>query len=337
MGLYHHDGGTVRALEGVGESLGSRVNGYGGGTLAALPETVVAVTETQRLVAVEPVSGRCRVLAAEPGVAWGGLVPDPRRERVLAVREEASGQCLMAVDRRGRRQCLHRGEDFYGAPALSRCGRWLAWVSWRLPDMPWVRSRLWLAELNADGHPVAVRPCPAPASGSVQQPVFDDTGLWLLSDHAGWWQPWRVDPASGAWQAAPAPPLDHANAPWQLGERHHCPLPGGGWARVRYDQGVGTLWLSPAGGQACRWRSATARTFAGCAGGGISCCVWPGRRTASTPSWRSTRGPAGIAGWPVVNPRRAGRCPGPARLLCPGRSRCKGSSTPPCPSVRDRR
>ncbi|WP_245820320.1 alpha/beta hydrolase family protein [Marinobacter lutaoensis] len=251
VGLYHHDGGTVRALEGVGESLGSRVNGYGGGTLAALPETVVAVTETQRLVAVEPVSGRCRVLAAEPGVAWGGLVPDPRRERVLAVREEASGQCLMAVDRRGRRQCLHRGEDFYGAPALSRCGRWLAWVSWRLPDMPWVRSRLWLAELNADGHPVAVRPCPAPASGSVQQPVFDDTGLWLLSDHAGWWQPWRVDPASGAWQAAPAPPLDHANAPWQLGERHHCPLPGGGWARVRYDQGIGTLWLSPAGGQAC--------------------------------------------------------------------------------------
>ena len=36
---------------------------------------------------------------------------------------------------------------------------------------------------------------------------------------------------------------DHASAPWQLGERHHQCLPDGGWVRVRYQAGVGQLWL----------------------------------------------------------------------------------------------
>lgn len=250
--LCHWHGHGCRVLDTGDEGLGSRVNGYGGGALAALADTVVAVTDSQRLLALDVASGRRQVLVEASGAAWGGLVPDSVRNRVLAVREEDNRQQLVAVDRQGRCRVLHQGLDFYSAPALSACGRWLAWVSWQLPDMPWVRSCLWLAQLNGEGMPVRAYPCPAPAPGSVQQPVFAGEHLWVLSDHRGWWQPWRVEPDTGIWRDGSGVPLDHANAPWQLDERHHCPLAGDGWARVRYRNGRGELWLTGADGR--DWR-----------------------------------------------------------------------------------
>ena len=77
----------------------------------------------------------------------------------------------------------------------------------------------------------------------------------MLSDHAGWWQPWYLDTliGDGLWHSGQSAELDHANAPWQLGECHHCPLANGGWARVQYRNGSGELWLlSPEGGDAFR-------------------------------------------------------------------------------------
>lgn len=250
--LCHRDGQGCRVLEAGDEGFSSRVNGYGGGILAALADTVVAVTDSQCLLALDVASGRRQVLVEATGAAWGGLVADPVRNRVLAVREADNRQQLVSVDIQGRCRVLHQGLDFYSAPALSPCGRWLAWVSWQLPDMPWIRSCLWLARLNREGTPERAFPCPAPAPGAVQQPVFTGGSLWVLSDHRGWWQPWWVETDTCVWRQGDTVPLDHANAPWQLGERHHCPLPGSSWARVRYRNGCGELWLAGADGRETR-------------------------------------------------------------------------------------
>jgi dipeptidyl aminopeptidase/acylaminoacyl peptidase len=142
---------------------------------------------------------------------------------------------------------LHSGEDFYSAPAVSADGRLIAWVSWSLPDMPWVCSVLWTARVQADGSVFAAHCQLMPAKASVQQPVFDDDVLTVLSDHQGWWQPWQLS-AGGDWQQLEDARADHASAPWQLGERHHQPIAGGGWARVLYRSGVGELWLCRRGG-----------------------------------------------------------------------------------------
>lgn len=193
-------------------------------------------------------SGSTVAITQDVDACFGGLVWDPRHRRVLAVRECGGRQQLVAVQESSGVRRLHEGEDFYSAPALSASGARVAWVCWSLPDMPWVRSVLWTADVTGDGTLARARCWPAPGAGSVQQPVFDGEELLVLSDHGGWWQPWRVSTASGqaVWACLDTAPADHASAPWQLGERHHQPLESGGWARVRYRSGVGELWLKPA-------------------------------------------------------------------------------------------
>ena len=223
----------------------SRVNGYGGGALAVHSDGVFFVGEDQQIRLVGLTDGECTRLTDAPDAAFGGLVADQARQRVLAVREADGQQQLVAVSLQGELTVLHCGQDFYSAPAISTDGKQLAWTSWQLPDMPWVRTRLWTAEVSGDGLLSQCRAWPTPAEASVQQPVFDGSQLWVLSDHDGWWQPCRIDTSGeGRWHSNGSPPQDHANAPWQLGESHHCPTGAGGWARVRYGKGTGELWLT---------------------------------------------------------------------------------------------
>ncbi len=229
------------------EQLGirSRVNGYGGGALAASDEGLFVVGEDQQIRFFSLADGEYTRLTNDPEAAFGGLVADEGRQRVLAVREAGGQQQLVAVSRQGELTVLHSGQDFYSAPAVSADGLQLAWTSWQLPDMPWVRTRLWTAEVSGNGLLDQCRDWPTPSDASVQQPVFDGGELWVLSDHGGWWQPWRFDVSGeGCWHSGSSPARDHANAPWQLGESHHCPTGDRSWARVRYGNGTGELWLT---------------------------------------------------------------------------------------------
>ncbi|TGN40737.1 S9 family peptidase [Marinobacter confluentis] len=218
----------------------SNVNGYGGGALCVSPDTLYAVESTsQQILAIHPAAGTYDALTADSGACYGGLVWDEKGGRLLAVRESAGEQQLVCIER-GQPRILHQGQDFYSAPAVSADGRQLAWVSWQLPDMPWVMSTLWLAEVSVDGSLVNARTIPTPEPACVQQPLFIDASVTVMSDHDGWWQPWQW--SESGWRCLDPVSADGANAPWQLGESHHLALPGGGWLRVRFRQGIGELW-----------------------------------------------------------------------------------------------
>ncbi len=249
--LWQSDAEGTRRLDTGPGSVRSQLNGYGGGAYAVLPESVCWVAGDQRIWTLNRLTGSRSVLVDEPGSVWGGLVADAARHQWLVVRERGECQSLIAVEPSGRMQTLHEGQDFYSAPTISEDGRQIAWVSWQLPDMPWVRTRLWTARFADNGNLVDAKVTPPPVDGSVQQPQYAGNQLWVMSDHQGWWQPWRVIAGGGRniWQRAVAEDLDHANAPWQLGERPACPLPDGGWARVRYRLGIGELWLGGAGAE----------------------------------------------------------------------------------------
>ncbi|NMT62294.1 S9 family peptidase [Marinobacter orientalis] len=224
----------------------SQVNGYGGGAACAGADAVFAVEANQQQIhRINPETGLAEAVTKDPNVSFGGLVWDHRHHRVLAVRERAGRQQLVAVQGDSKVLHLHEGENFYAAPALSSSGSRIAWVSWSLPDMPWVRSVLWTADVDGDGALTRASCWPTPTDGSVQQPVFEGEELYVLSDHQGWWQPWHVTFADGRarWSCQDPAEADHASAPWQLGESHYCSLGRGGWARVRYESGRGELWL----------------------------------------------------------------------------------------------
>lgn len=222
-----------------GWDIASRVNGYGGGSYALLGDNPVVVARAdQSLYTLQ--SGVARLFFQRAGCAYGGLVPDPSRHRVIAVEEDGQGaqalQRLVAISQHGR-QVLAEGADFFGAPALSPDNHAIAWVEWSLPDMPWQHSRLCLGYFKSDGS-VQRHPWISQA-GAVTQPQFSADGrLICMSDRSGYWQPWEVQ--GDQWRCLSNLAFDHATTPWQLGECQHAWWPGGG-ATIRLRDGWGSL------------------------------------------------------------------------------------------------
>jgi len=139
-------------------------------------------------------------ITPELPLRYADLIPDPRRRRLIAVREDhtAAGKepvhTLVSLDleHTDGGQVLVSGHDFYASPRLSPDGTRLAWLAWRHPNMPWDGTELWVADVAADGrlaHPRLVAGGPAE---SVFQPEWSPDGvLHFVSDRTGWWNLYR--------------------------------------------------------------------------------------------------------------------------------------------------
>ncbi len=106
---------------------------------------------------------------------------------------------LVAVDPAapGPGRVLAEGHDFYASAKLSPDGTRLAWLTWDHPNMPWVGTQLWLAEIAEDGGLTPPRLVAGGDAESVFQPQWSPDGvLYFVSDRTGWWNLYRCDPTT---------------------------------------------------------------------------------------------------------------------------------------------
>lgn len=273
--------GVVRDLLPGGWSARSRVHEYGGGDYLAR-DGVVWFSEfsDQGLYRLDPGRAPRRIAGgAATRYADGDLTPDGRW--VVCVRETVEGDQprseVVAVPAGGGGgvRVLASGRDFVAAPRVSPDGRWLAWIAWDLPAMPWQGTELLVAALD-DGAAGTPRTVAGGAGESVLEPRWTPAGeLLCASDRTGWWNLYRWDPrpAGGAETSgddAPdtagddAPdtagppegglqPLHHhqvelVRPPWTLGGHHYEALPGGRVVVRWFSGGVDHLGVLDAGG-----------------------------------------------------------------------------------------
>jgi dipeptidyl aminopeptidase/acylaminoacyl peptidase len=95
---------------------------------------------------------------------------------------------------------LAEGYDFYSTPRVSPDGRWLSWICWSHPRMPWDGTELWLAAIAPDGTLVGARRVAGGDRESIYQPGWSPDGaLYFASDRDNWWRLYRLpDPADDA-------------------------------------------------------------------------------------------------------------------------------------------
>ena len=183
----------------------SRVHEYGGGSVTVHQGTAYFSNFADQRLYRLAAGGAPEPLTPEAtdGTSWryaDGVI-DAARQRWIGVREahEAGGRvdnAIVAVDlttpSAGR--VLVEGSDFYAAPRLSPDGTRLCWLTWNHPNMPWVGTELWVAEISADGSLGARRKIAGSDGESVAQPSWSPDGvLYLISDRNGWWNLYRCD------------------------------------------------------------------------------------------------------------------------------------------------
>ncbi|HEV2336231.1 MAG TPA: S9 family peptidase, partial [Stellaceae bacterium] len=158
-------GGTSEDITPAPFSARTRVHEYGGGA-ATVADGVIFFSNFADQRLYRQALGRAPQALTPEGGGWryaDGVV-DAARRRWIGVREAHGSDgrventlVAVAVDACAPGQVLAAGHDFYAAPRMSPDGSRLAWLSWDHPNMPWVATQLWLAEIAADGSPAAPR------------------------------------------------------------------------------------------------------------------------------------------------------------------------------------
>ena len=153
---------------------------------------------------------------------------DRWRQRWVGVREDHSAggepiNTIVAVDLRqpGREpgRVLVGGHDFFASPRLSSDGRWLTWLAWDHPNMPWNCTTLFLSRLNEAGNVTD----PVSIAGGVSESIFqpewspDDRGIFFVSDRSNWWNLYHFDPASRASELLTPMAAEFGVPLWRLG------------------------------------------------------------------------------------------------------------------------
>ncbi len=174
----------------------------------------------------------------------GGIGDQEPRNRLIGIEVQGAG--------RGRARTLAHGHDFYSNPTPSPDGRWLAWLTWDHPNMPWDGTTLWCAPCH-DGELGTPRRMAGGTDESVFQPAWSaDSRLHWVSDVSGWWNLYRVDPD------LPNPVVAQALCPmqaefgmpqWEFGMRTYGFLADGTILAIARQDGIARLGrIAAAGG-----------------------------------------------------------------------------------------
>lgn len=196
----------------------TRVHEYGGGAWTVADGVLFFSNDADRRLyslrpRAEPVP-----LTAEGAWRFADGIIDANRRQWIGVREDhtVSGHepvnTMVSVPLSGPAlesgRVLASGHDFYSSPRLSPDGRWLAYLAWDHPRMPWMGTTLYTVALAEDGTPVE----PVAIAGGERESVFqpewtpDGSALIFVSDRTGWWNLYRHSLATR--QTTPLAPME---------------------------------------------------------------------------------------------------------------------------------
>jgi dipeptidyl aminopeptidase/acylaminoacyl peptidase len=179
--------GEIADVTPPGFNVRSRVHEYGGGAYTVNRGTVFFSNFTdQRLYRLEP-GGIPQPITPE-GASYADVRVDVPRSRLVAVREREGQNAIVAVPG----DVLVGGADFYSDPIVSPDWKFLAWIQWNHPNMPWDGTELWVALINPDGSIGSREKIAGGPAESIFQPEWSPDGaLFFASDRTGWWNLYR--------------------------------------------------------------------------------------------------------------------------------------------------
>ena len=231
----------------------TRVHEYGGGAFGTLPPdlggTLAVDFKTQQLFHINIDNDPCRVKALTSDALpyrYADFVYSAKYNRIFSVREDHSQSrpsdvvnSIVSIPfetentgtSEGKSQfpqqtVICEGYDFYSTPRVSADCKYLAWVCWNHPSMPWDKTELWIGRLNGDGSAVREATClcgNGTSEESIMQPSFSPNSkyLYFISDRRnGFWNLHRYSFESQTIECILEKDVEVGAAQWQFGRKY---------------------------------------------------------------------------------------------------------------------
>ncbi len=178
----------------------TRVHEYGGGSYLATEQGLVFTNFSDQSLYLINSNNDCLKLNNREACRYADMVHDKNNDRLICVREDHSDKTNEAVNtivevslsEPGNEKVLVEGADFYSNPRISHGGKYLCWISWQHPNMPWDNTNLYLVEINDSGELGTPIHIAGGDNEAVCQPVWaPDDKLCFVSDRNNWWNLYR--------------------------------------------------------------------------------------------------------------------------------------------------
>lgn len=166
-------------------SVRTRVHEYGGGALAVKNNTLILSRDSDKQL--WQLNNKLVQLTNDPNSRFADGTIHPTKPLSIWVCEEGNENTLCALSD-GKLHTIASGQDFYSTPRISPDGKWLVYLSWNFPNMPWDGTTLWLAQLGENGDLIEPRKIAGGEEESIFQPEWSPDGtLYFVSDRTGFW------------------------------------------------------------------------------------------------------------------------------------------------------
>jgi dipeptidyl aminopeptidase/acylaminoacyl peptidase len=155
--------------------------GYGGGEFTTHGGDIYFAEKSGLLYRQNLEVGQPRAITPAYG-AFADPQVSPDGQWVLSVFSDGQTDLLSLIESNGNEWPVQlvKGADFYTSPRWHPAGKFIAWIEWNHPNMPWDGSQLMLGRLEGnpphlvDSHSVA-----GDIDQSVYQPQFSSDGRYL--------------------------------------------------------------------------------------------------------------------------------------------------------------
>ncbi|CAF1052796.1 unnamed protein product [Adineta ricciae] len=185
----------------------TRVHEYGGGSYL-VKEDVVYFSNfaDQRLYQINTKENNVPVPITEQSenasLRYADYTVDSFRKRLVCVHEVHQGEHDVQNSIAGVSLndssivTLASGYDFYSSPRISPDGRYLVWICWNHPNMPWDQTELWIGEFSNEDNSSLInkKKLFGQIDESILQPEWSPDGkfIYFVSDKNNWWNIYRT-------------------------------------------------------------------------------------------------------------------------------------------------
>jgi dipeptidyl aminopeptidase/acylaminoacyl peptidase len=193
--VRHSTGGETVDVNPFPFNARTRVHEYGGGAYKVYRNEVFFTNFGDQRIYKMKLGETPKLVTVETELRHADFEFDRFRERLICVREDHTEKgkeaenTIVSMNLEGEEiNKLAYGNNFYSSPRISPDGKFLAWVSWNHPDMPWNKTGLWVGTLSKDGSLEERIQINANVSESALLPAWSPNNvLYFVSDRNNWW------------------------------------------------------------------------------------------------------------------------------------------------------